>query len=111
MVVIDLIEKQIIDFVEKIRPPREIRGELDIGYSYKDKTVEIFEIRPQWNDKSIIRNHPIAKAKYVKSKNVWKIYWMRSNGKWTGYGPNSEVKEITRFFTILEDDIHGCFWG
>lgn len=84
-------------YEEKRRPAKEIRSELDIGYSYQNYTVEIFEIRPQWNDRSVMQHHSVAKAKYVKSKNVWRIYWMRANLKWTAYQPEPEVKEINRF--------------
>lgn len=110
-VMIDLVEKQIEKFIESKRPPEEIRSELDLGYSYKNHTVEIFEIRPQWNDNSIIRHLPFAKAKYVKSKNVWKIYWMRANLKWYAYEPQPEAKTINEFLEIVFEDAYHCFMG
>jgi len=30
---------------------------------------------------------PIAKARYVKIRDVWKIYWMRADCKWHSYPP------------------------
>ena len=56
------IERALDGFLAKRRPPPHIRPELDIGYRIDGQSVEIFEIRPQWNDPSVIRQHPKAKA-------------------------------------------------
>jgi hypothetical protein len=112
MVMIDFVAKQIEMFIEKFRPAEEeIRKELDYGYSYQKNTVELFEIRPQWNDASKIHHHPFAKARYIKSKEIWKIYWMRGNLKWTAYDPQPEVKGIDQFLEIVEQDEYHCFFG
>lgn len=109
--VIDFIEQQIKTFVESKRPTEEIREQLDIGYNYDGRSVEILEIRPQWDDPSIIHKYPIAKATYIKSQKLWKIYWKRASGKWQSYEPQSEVTTIQDFLSIIEEDTHGCFWG
>jgi len=49
------IENAMGRFLAKRRPPPHIRPELDIGYRLQDQSVEILEIRPQWDDPSIIR--------------------------------------------------------
>ena len=79
------IERAMAGFLAKRRPPPHIRPELDISYRLSDQSVEILEIRPQWNDKSIIREQPIAKATYVKTQDLWKVFWQRADLKWHGY--------------------------
>ena len=111
MSVVDLIENQIRKYIEHKRPPIEIRDQLDIDYSYKNNTLEIFEIRPRFDNKKIYHNISIAKAKFVKSQNCWKIYWMRASGKWVGYDPISNIFSISDVLKEIEDDRHGCFWG
>lgn len=111
MIEVNLIENQIKAFVETKRPPEKVRSQLDIGYTFENNVVEILEIRPQWNDATIINKMPLAKANYIKSKEVWKIYWMDSNLKWIGYEPTPEVTTISEFLKILEEDRHNCFWG
>ena len=111
MKVIDLAEHEIKKYVESKRPPEEMRNQIDIGYTYKNKAVELFEIRPKWDEPSVIDNHPFARAKYVKTQNIWKLYWIRANGKWETYQPNPEIKNITELIEILENDKTGCFWG
>ncbi|MFZ5430428.1 MAG: DUF3024 domain-containing protein [Bacteroidota bacterium] len=36
-------------------------------------------------------NSPIAKARFIASRNIWKVYWMRASGKWETYKPEPEV--------------------
>ncbi len=104
-------EKAMNLFMEKNRPPSHIRKDLDLGYRIKDQSVEIFEIRPQWNDPAEIVEHPAAKATYVKTKKIWKIYWQRADLKWHGYEPYSEAKSIEEFLKVVESDDNACFFG
>jgi hypothetical protein len=56
------------------RPPAHIRNELDLGYRISGQSVEIFEVRPQWDDPSQKMERPVAKATFVKTRNCWKIF-------------------------------------
>lgn len=105
------IEKAMAKFLVKRRPPPHIRPELDIGYRLVDQSVEIFEIRPQWDDQSIIHQHPFAKATYVRTQNQWKVFWKRADLKWHGYEPASSVKSINEFLAVVDADPYGCFFG
>ena len=62
------IEKPIEKFLEKRRPSEDIRDEVDLGYSYENQTVEIFEIRPYFLDASRIIHVPIAKNQVHQEK-------------------------------------------
>lgn len=111
----DLDSKRIANamaaFLAKRRPPPHIRPELDIGYRLIGQSIEIFEIRPQWDNPSIIREHPFAKATYVRTQNLWKVFWNRSDLKWHGYEPASTVKLIEEFLAAVDADHYGCFFG
>ena len=109
--IVNLHERLIQKFIEKRRPSPEIRDELDLPYTFENDILEIFQIRSLWNDSSKKITIPVAKSKYIKSRKIWKIFWQRANGKWKAYKPNEEVKDITEFFKILEEDELGCFWG
>lgn len=105
------IEKAMAAFLAKRRPPPHIRPELDIGYRLIEQSVEIFEIRPQWDNPSIIREHPFAKATYVRTQNLWKVFWKRADLKWHGYESASTVKSIEEFLVAVDTDPYGCFFG
>jgi hypothetical protein len=111
METINFEEKIIENYIESIRPPVELRKKVDLGYSFKNNEVIFFEIRPLWNDETKTQHFPFVKAKFIKVQKVWKIYWMRANGKWELYGPNPMVHSIQSFIEIVEEDEHGCFRG
>ncbi len=105
------IEKTVGEYIERNRPPVHIRNKLDLGYIVKDQSVEIFEIRPLWNNPEDKIEASVAKATYVKNKKIWKVYWQRADLKWHKYVPDPEVKYIEQFVAIVERDDHACFWG
>ena len=105
------LEKLVGQYVEKRRPPSHIRQKLDIAYRIDGQSIEIFEVRPAWKRPDEIMEHPVAKATYVKSRAIWKIYWMRADLKWYGYQPHPQAKLIEEFLEVVDNDQYGCFWG
>ena len=55
------IEKIVGDYLEHNRPPANIRNEIDLGCRVTDHSVEIFEIRPLWNNPKEKTETPVAK--------------------------------------------------
>ena len=104
-------ERLVGAFIEKRRPAPHIRNELDLGFRVVDQSVEIFEIRPQWNQPKVRREHAVAKATYVKANSVWRVFWQRRDLKWHRYGPAPEVDSLEAFLQIVNEDEQGCFWG
>lgn len=98
-------------FIDRHRPPVQIRHELDLGYRIKGQSVEIFEIRPFWSNSSEKIEEPVAKATFIKKRKIWKIYWQRADLKWHRYDPDPEVDSIHEFLDILERDQYACFFG
>jgi hypothetical protein len=105
------LEQEIQTFIDSIRPPANIRNKVDISYCLKNNTLTIHEIRPCWRDSAKTTDNPVAKTKYIKSKDIWKIYWQQATGKWEAYGPQPECPSLQTFFRLLQNDPHGCFWG
>jgi len=105
------VEKLVGQFVEQKRPPAHIRNELDFSFRVSGQSFEIFTIRPLWNDPTIKTESPIAKATYVKSKKIWKLYWMRADLKWHSYPPFPASKSLEKILEVIKQDSHGCFWG
>ncbi|MEM7372036.1 MAG: DUF3024 domain-containing protein [Bacteroidota bacterium] len=108
---VDFVEAQIIRFVELMRPPIDIRAQLDIGYSYEKQVLILVEIRPKWDNPKEIMEIPFAKARYVKSRHIWNIYWMRASGKWDPYQPHAQANSLEEFFSVVDEDAYGCFKG
>jgi len=104
-------ERAIAAFMEKRRPPVHIRKELDLGYRIKGQSIEIFEVRPFWRNPEERIEQAVAKATYVKTKGVWKVYWQRADLKWHKYDPGPEVDSVEEFLEKVDEDAHGCFFG
>ena len=110
--VIDINESTIKKYVESIRPDSsEIRTQLDFGYSYDKMVTELYEIRPSWNNPEEINNFPFAKIRFYKSRQLWKLYWMRASGKWNLYKPYPESTHLDKIIKVIKEDKHGCFYG
>jgi hypothetical protein len=105
------LEKVLDAHIEKRRPPPHIRPQLDLGYLLTKDSVELIEIRPQWDNPKVITKRPYARARYFKSRDLWRVYWMRADLKWHLYEPDLEAKTIERFLAIVDKDEYCCFKG
>ncbi|MHB1014019.1 MAG: DUF3024 domain-containing protein [Desulfurivibrionaceae bacterium] len=104
-------ERDLEKFMSSHRPPPHIRPELDLGYRITGHSVEIFEIRPDWRNPKEKIEHPVAKATFVRTKNLWRIFWMRKDLKWHSYEPHPETRNLETFLTVVGRDEHCCFFG
>ena len=104
-------ERIIGAFINARRPAPHIRDKLDLGFRVADQSVEIFEIRPQWNRPAVKHEQAVAKATYVKKEAVWRVYWQRRDLKWHRYDPSPIVESLEAFVQLVNKDDHGCFWG
>jgi gamma-glutamylcysteine synthetase len=105
---IDIIELM-ENYISSVRPEPEIRNKLDLNYEITDQSVILTEIRPVWNNPHKLITISYAKATFVKSKNVWKIFWKRADNKWHSYKPKSTVKELKDIIIEVEKNKYGCF--
>ncbi|MDZ7805055.1 DUF3024 domain-containing protein [Thiohalophilus sp.] len=104
-------EKLVGDYVEKHRPPPHVRKELDLSFRIEGQSIELFEIRPLWDNPNERIEEPVAKATYIKRQDTWKIYWQRADLKWHRYDPAPEAKRLEEFLKIVEQDEYSCFYG
>lgn len=97
------------NYIYQVRPLVEIRSQLDLSYELKDQSVILNQIRPFWNNPKEILTLGFAKATFDKTKNKWKIYWKRSDGKWHTYKPQPVVDKLEYFLDIVDEDKYHCF--
>ena len=105
------IEKLVGRFVEKRRPSAPMRQFLDLGYRVGERSVEVFEIRPMWQNPNERIEQAVAKATYDSGRGVWAVYWQRGDLTWCPYDPEPEVRGLEAFIALLDDDRHACFFG
>ncbi len=106
------VRKAVEAFMAKRRPPLNIRSQVDLGSRISGQSVEIFEVRPAWKGRPGEKlEHPFAKATFIRSRGVWRVFWLRQDLKWHSYGPMPEVKSAEEFLQLVTDDAHACFFG
>lgn len=105
------VENAVSAFIARRRPPAHIRDEVDLAFRFDGRSVEIFEIRPVWNDPSQKIEAPVAKARHLKARGRWLVYWQRADLKWHKYGPMPEVETIEQFLALVAEDAYACFFG
>lgn len=98
-------------FIARRRPPTEIRDQVDLSYRIEEQSVVLFEIRPRMMKSSEKFELPIAKATFVRTQSLWRVYWQRADLKWHTYDPTPTVRTLHEFLKLVETDQHGCFWG
>jgi hypothetical protein len=110
-----LLTKEVIEamdsYIARIRPPEDIRDQLDVAYKIEDQSIIVFEIRPSIEKPEEKREHPLAKATFVNAKNHWKVFWLRADMKWHSYEPKPAVNTVEEFIHSVEQDKFFCFWG
>jgi hypothetical protein len=106
-----LFEKAVSDYVESKRPPKTSRSRIDLKYKFYKYSFELLEIdyEPLFGNEPI--EMPFAKATFVNSKNIWKIYWQRADLKWHAYPIQPEAKTVKEVLEIVEEDEACCFYG
>ena len=105
------VEKALAKYLAQRRPPPHIRPQLDLGYRLSGQSVELFEIRPMFQQPSVKQERSFAKATYVRTRDHWNVFWMRHDLKWHAYQPHPVVKDISQFLSVVEADEHNCFYG
>lgn len=103
--------KTVNAFIERRRPPVELRNQVDLSFRITNQSIELFEIRPRYDDPQSRIETPIAKTTWVKSQKVWRVYWQRVDLKWHRYPPLPEVTSLQAFIDAVEADEHHCFFG
>lgn len=112
MSTIDINEIILQRHVESWRPEDlQIRKQLDYDYAYDGKVAILYELRPVWNNPEKTDKMEFAIIRFIQSKHEWRLYWMRSNGKWEPYEPLPKSSTLERILTAINEDQYGCFFG
>ena len=93
------------------KTPEHLKDQLRFEYEIENHNVIIYEVRPAWENPSEFTKMPMAKLTYVKSQNIWKLYWKRANEKWVIYEPNGSDRDIGTLVKKIDKDSYGCFFG
>jgi hypothetical protein len=106
---LELIDAVVGGLSRKLNQPKI--KELSIEYRIEKHDIIIFELRPAWDQPSEMIETPAAKIKFIKLKNIWRLYWMRADLKWHSYQPLALSGSLNDLVKEVLADPYGCFWG
>ncbi len=95
----------------KRRSPSHLRAQFRATYAVEEHNVTVYEERASWNNPREWMSSGIARFKYNRKQNIWKLYWMGQNLKWCPYGPLPESTRIDRLVVQVDKDPDGAFFG
>ena len=104
-------QKSLDAFLEKRRPPEEVRDRVDVDYRIEGQSVLIVQRRMVPFDPEKMVEVPVAKITYVRSRGVWRLYSQRRDAQWHGYEPRPEVDSLAEALEIVDADRYFAFWG
>ncbi|MDQ6993248.1 MAG: DUF3024 domain-containing protein [Mariprofundus sp.] len=104
------IKKHVGGFCEKRSAPH-LSNELRLDYEIENQAVTIFEVRPHWRETELLTQTEIARISFVRSKRVWKLYWLRGDMKWYSYEPLPSSTDLQNLVTEIDKDPMHCFFG
>jgi len=93
------------------RTPEKYKNELRFEYRINVHDVTIYEVRPGWKSPQESTEMDIAKLKFNRTKNIWKLYWKRASGKWELYEPSKNHNDLASLVGEISVDEFGCFFG
>ena len=105
-----LIDKHVGELCRTLVPAR-VQNQLRYKYRVEGLNVFIAEDRPRWDKPEEWLALDFVKLKFIRTSNVWKLYWKRASGKWQLYEPNSENKNLANLVRTIKEDRFGCFFG
>jgi len=98
-------QRDIDAFEARRRPPPEIRDELDLVVRVDGRAIDVLEIRPAWQGgPGETTELPIARIRYVRSQDHWRLYWQRRDLRWHAYDPHPVAATLGAALGVGERD-------
>ena len=98
-------------FWSQRRPPLHLRDKIREGQRFEGRSIELFFVRPRYNDPTQTIEESIARLTSVRSRGIWRIFWKRADLKWHRYAPCPETKSLAEALRIIDEDANACFFG
>lgn len=98
-------------FWSRRRPPLHLREKMREGQRFAGHSIELFFVRPAYNDQGRHIEESIAKITFVRNRGVWRLFWKRADLKWHGYQPRPEADSLAAALRIIDEDTYNCFFG
>ena len=93
------------------RPPLHLRDRIREGQRIAGQDIELFFVRSIAPGSPATVEDSIARLRYVRSRNVWRLFWKRADGRWHAYPPCREAASLENALRVILEDKNCCFFG
>jgi hypothetical protein len=91
----------------KLRP--DIRHELEIVYRIAGRFAILSERRPDWQNRSVYRDHDVAKFRFDMAERKWVLLWRDRNLRWHRFENSAPATDIAELLPVV--DAEPIFYG
>lgn len=81
-----------------------IRDQLEIVYRLEGNYAYIAERRPDWIDRSIVRDHDVAKFRFVVKSRTWHLYWRDRNQRWHRFEEYAPSRDLESLLAVVDEE-------
>jgi Protein of unknown function (DUF3024) len=93
------------------RVPAHVRHQVRQGFTIAGSAVELFEERQHYLQKDRWIHEPVARFRFVATRELWQLYCMHRDLKWHSYEPLPAAGTSEILFRAVQEDPTGIFWG
>jgi hypothetical protein len=84
------------------------RQQLDIGYAVVHETVDMVEIRPDWQNKSTTMRTPVVRVKFVRTQMQRLLQWMQRDLYSLAHESNHVHSTLRSALKTEDTGAHSC---
>ncbi len=81
-----------------------VRDQVEIVFRLEGNYAYVSERRPHWRDSSIVRDHDIAKFRFVVNQRAWTLYWRDSNLRWHVFPECAPSRDIAALLPVVDSE-------
>ncbi len=104
------VAKRLADYCERRVPP-DVRDQVRLEFRIGPRDVELFEVRPQFDNPAAWLEHPVAKFRWVASHREWRLYCQFRDLRWHEYEPRFAAGDFDTLLAEVDRDPTCIFWG
>lgn len=91
--------------------PPHVRAKLRVDFRIKGNEAILFESRPRFQNPAIWQEAPVAKFRYVRTRQRWELFCQHSDLKWHCYNNLPYSPDLALLAAEVDRDPTGIFWG
>lgn len=93
------------------RTSPRFKDQFSIEYRVQRHDVTIVERRPHWDGRPGFAESGVAKFKFTRGTEQWRLLWMRADLKWNAYKVEGNKSRLAQLVAEVDRDPWGCFFG